>query len=511
MMRFSWRLTVAGAAVMSLLGFLAGHPEGDAGAWPASGAAQGKATYAVAADVAQRPNIVLIMTDDQRTHDLRYMPATRRLLAQHGTSFVGLSHHPLCCPARAGLLTGQYAHNNGVRTVHGPHGYRAFDDSQTVATWLSAAGYRTIFMGKYVNGYPSPRDVGREPGWVSWHPTVRSNPYNYWNFTVRHGSVHAVVRSTYQTDYFTRLAVRQIRRSAPSETPFFLYQAYVAPHGACQPRPRRPCWVPAITAPRHRGLFSRVPLDTRRSPAFNEVDMSDKPRELRALPRFSPGKVRRIAELNRARLGALRAVDEGVAATVRALRAAGELRNTLIIFTSDNGFLLGAHRLQNKKTWGYEPSIGVPLILRGPGIPANRRATTPGTLLDVTATITAAARAAPTLPLDGQDLGSLARGERGRDTVLIVGGPRPGHPSEAKAGWFYRGVRTGRYTYIRYDATAEEELYDRRVDPHQIASVHDNRRYRATLAELQRRTIELRTCVGDACHGRFGPVPGPRQ
>jgi N-acetylglucosamine-6-sulfatase len=457
-----------------------------------------------------RPNIVLITTDDQRLRDLHYMPATRELLVRQGTSLRGLSPHPLCCPARAELVTGQYAHNNGVRSNRPPWGgYSALDESQTLATWLADAGYRNIFLGKYLNGYPPARPTGSDPGWHIWHPTV-GGVYHYWDFDVRYPRSDVSIRSRYQIDFFTNLAVRQIRRYARADRPFFLWQSYLAPHTGCEPRAELTCWLSPRSAPRHRGLFATHPLETKESPAFNEADMSDKPLDQQALRRFGRKGVTRLVSMNRARLRALRAVDEGVADMVAALEASGELDNTLIFFTSDNGFLMGEHRIASK-VWGYEPSIRVPLVVRGPGVPANHRRSAVATLLDIPATIIAAADAEPTFPMDGQDLIPVINGEDGQDTVLIVGGPRSGHEEEQQIGWFYRGVRTDRYTYIRYDATGEEELYDRRSDPHQIESVHDDSSYTRTLAELRSRTEALEDCVGDECHEPFGGVPGPRR
>jgi arylsulfatase A-like enzyme len=364
-------------------------------------------------------------------------------------------------------------------------------------------------MGKYLNGYPSATPIGSDPGWHTWHPTL-GGVYNYWHFGVRYPKSDVTIHSRYQTDYFSDLAVRQIRQHARSDAPFFLWQSYVAPHGNCEPRAELRCWLPPRSAPRHRALFARLPLDTRASQAFNEADMSDKPLEQQRIRRFNAEGIQHLTFRNRARLRALRAVDEGVSRMIAALRASGELDNTLIIFTSDNGFLLGEHRLATK-VWGYEPSVRVPLVLRGPGVPADHQRSAVATLLDITATIIAAADAEPTFAIDGQDLIPVINGEDGQDTVLIVGGPRKGHEDEQQIGWFYRGVRTGRYTYIRYDATGEEELYDRRLDPHQIESVHDDPAYVDTIAELRSRTVELEDCVGDECHESFGSVPGPRQ
>jgi arylsulfatase A-like enzyme len=460
---------------------------------PAGGAGE-------AAD-ADRPNILLITTDDQRSYDLRFMPKTKRLLQRAGSSFTGISPHPLCCPARAELLTGQYAQNNGVRSNRGPYGgYRALDNTQTIATWLQAVGYKTIFMGKYLNGYGAAAEEP-EPGWTAWHATVRGVT-NYVNFVVTHNGTREWVRR-YQTDYFTDLAEGAIWRAARQEPPFFMWQSYVAPHVMMRHR----SWEPPHGPRRYRSLFENLALDTIGSPSFNEADMSDKPEHLQSRPRLTGDDVDRLTQWNRQRLRALRAVDDGVAAMLATLREAGELDDTLVIFTSDNGFLFGRHRLTGKIR-GYEQALRVPLLIRGPGFPVGRRVRAVGTIVDIPATILAAADASPTMPIDGQDLSAVARRESpGVETVLVQGGPR--NRAEDAFGWFYRGVRTSRYTYLRYVSTGEEELYDRRVDPSQSESVHDDPRYAATKAELKRRLLTLQGCVGETCLQRFGDVPGP--
>ncbi len=462
-----------------------------------------------ATTVPEEPNIVLITTDDQRWTDLRQMPGTRRVLQRHGTTMLGLSPNPLCCPARAEILTGQHSHNNGVRTNKGLFGgYSRLDPTETLATWLQTAGYTTIFLGKYLNGY-RPNDANDpEVGWDSWHPTVKRT-YNYRTFTVSHNGSHVEIDGRYQTDYFTRMAVKQIGRHAPSTRPFFLWQSYVAPHGGCQPELSTPCWIPPPSARRHRDLFGSARLDSQGQPGFNERDVSDKPRFVQALDRLGKRRIENMTSSHRARLRALAAVDEGVVDTVAALRDAGELRNTLIIFTSDNGYLLGEHRLLGKAV-AYEPSIRVPFVMRGPGIPQAEQTSAVATLLDIPMTALAAAGGRPTIPVDGRDIRPVARGiDPSQSTVLIQVGPRERESDEE--GWFLRGVRTGRYTFARYPNTGERELYDRKRDPFQVQSVHDNPRYRRTLNELRDRLSVLGSCGGAECWQQFGRVPSPTR
>ena len=160
-----------------------------------------------------RPNVLLITTDDQTLTDLAVMPRTRRLIAGQGVSFDGMSPHPLCCPARAEILTGQFAQNNGVRSNRGPYGgYKRLHTRNTIATWMQDAGYRTIFMGKFLNGYNAEVYSGHAPGWDDWNPTVRG-VYNYDHFTVRHNDRLRTYHK-YQTDVFTDLANHKIRKAS---------------------------------------------------------------------------------------------------------------------------------------------------------------------------------------------------------------------------------------------------------------------------------------------------------
>jgi arylsulfatase A-like enzyme len=205
------------------------------------------------------------------------------------------------------------------------------------------------------------------------------------------------------------------------------------------------------------------------------------------------------------RIQSLQSVDEAVARTVRVLRETGQLRNTVIVFTSDNGFLLGEHRWIGKDV-PYEQSLQVPLVVRGPGLPrgVTRRDTV--ATVDLAPTFVDLADASPTVPLDGRSLLPLARhrAATGWQDLLIQNGPRLGEGDGV--GWSYRGVRTRRYTYVEY-ARYGTELYDRRVDPHELTNVAGQPAYRDVQRELQRRAHALQNCAGKSCRRDFGPLP----
>jgi arylsulfatase A-like enzyme len=449
---------------------------------------------------AERPNILVIMTDDQTAESLRVMRQVRGLLARQGTTFENsFASFPLCCPSRATFLTGQYAHNHHVLGNSFTLGYYQFNQSNTLPMWLQRAGYATIMVGKYLNGYGKLNPHYVPPGWTDWHGGVamgyRDHSLNE-NGRLRY---FAGRPQDYQTDVYRRTAIAAIRRFGPSPRPFFMWLSFFAPHRG-QPRdlddPVRP-GTPS-PAPRHRDRFASMPLPA--DPSFNEVDVADKPAIVRKREILNPEDILGAREAYQQRLESLLAVDEAVKAVVAELARQGELRRTLIIFTSDNGFLEGQHRLLALKQFLYEPSIRVPLIMRGPGVPRDRKRTQLVMNVDLAPTILAAARARPGLPQDGRSLFPLLRDrglEWGRDVVLERG------PTGLARPRLYTAVRTPRFVYAEH-VTGERELYDLERDPYQMTSVHDDPAYASIEAELARRLGRERDCVGALC--RRGPA-----
>jgi N-acetylglucosamine-6-sulfatase len=460
-----------------------------------------------------RANVLLITTDDQTLSDLQHMPRTRRLIGARGVTFDGISPHPLCCPARAEILTGQFAQNNGVRSNVGEYGgYKRLRTRNTLATWLNRAGYHTMFMGKFLNGYGPRADRGPAPGWDDWNPTVRG-VYKFHRFSVRHNRRVKRYRGRYQTDVFTDLAAQKIRAASKRRAPFFLWQSYVAPHVACSPaKETEACWAPPVAAARHRGMFRRAVPPSMRSDAFNEEDTTDKPFPAVAVPEVSDSQRSKILRLHRRRLQSLQAVDEGIARMIAVLQRTREMKNTVVIFTSDNGYLLGEHRYTGK-VLPYEPAVRVPLLMRGPGLPHGVVRNRIGTLVDLAPTIAAIARARPRLVMDGRNLWPIAkRNARSWETLLIQAGQY--RPRDAPYGWFYRGVRTGRYTYAHYPYSEANgyqgsELYDRRRDPHQLENLASDPRYAPVLRALRKRTRALEDCAGRTCRRSFKRLPSP--
>jgi N-acetylglucosamine-6-sulfatase len=441
----------------------------------------------------ERPNVVVIMTDDQRVDDLAAMPAVRRLIVRQGTSFANsFASFPLCCPSRATFLTGQYAHNHGVEDNRPPlGGYYALDGEETLPVWLQRAGYETAHIGKYLNGYGS-RDPGEVPtGWDNWQGTVDPSTYLYWGYTLNDNG-RLVRPPGYQTDELTSRAVRFLRGA---DEPFFLSLAYLAPHNdRTPPLPEfgalPGCLGSAKPAPRHSGLYAGRRMPT--SPSFNEADMSDKPSFVRSLPRLGARDRIRIERDWRCRRESLAAVDEGVTRIVEELRDSRRLEHTLILFTSDNGFLLGEHRLPNNKINVYEEAVRVPLAIRGPGFPAGERVSDPVANIDLAPTIVDAAGAEPGLEMDGVSL--LSGGPRRARPIVLENRARPFEARYAP----YSAVRLGFIEYVEY-VNGESELYDLSRDPHQLRA-RRGARPPEVVALLER----LRDCQGSGCRRR-GP------
>jgi N-acetylglucosamine-6-sulfatase len=445
----------------------------------------------------ERPNIVVFETDDQTVADLRAMANVQRLEAEGTTfdnSFVSLSY---CCPSRATFLTGQYAHNHGVvDNVWPAGGYYKLDSSNTLAVWLQRAGYYTVLLGKYLNEYGLHNPLEVPPGWSEWQGTPDPSTYDYLGYSINvDGELvrYGVRPQDYKTDVEAERALDIVRRRAAQPQPFFLWLTFLAPHRGLPPDPDDPQYLGTpMPAPRDRDRFANEPLPMPRS--FNEADISDKPKVTHQIP-ISPQGVANLRELYQQRLESLLSVDEAIGRIVAQLRSMGVLDRTLIVFTSDNGYLIGEHRYAGEKVALYEPSIRVPLIVRGPGVPPGAHVRTMVANLDLAPTLVAYAHASAGRVVDGESLVPLLRDPTrswGRD-LLIESPPWRTH---------YVAIRTPRYIYAEY-ASGDRELYDLLRDPDELTSVHNDPFYAPIRRELARRLAELRTCAGADC--RRGP------
>ncbi|MPY79087.1 MAG: sulfatase-like hydrolase/transferase [Actinophytocola sp.] len=451
--------------------------------------------------MADRPNIVLITLDDARVDDMRFMPNVQRLINRAGTAFSeAFVSYPLCCPSRASILTGQYAHNHGLLHNKYPAGsYRKWVETganqSTLPVWLQESGYHTVMAGKFLNGYEAyarERNAPEDPGWSSWKAT--QNTYNYRNLAIRHrpGPLHAY-RGRYGTDVLKDIAVNVTHRQASNPKPFFMWLSYIAPHGGAPAQPDDPARLPTPNvADRDRDTFAH--LGNVRSPAFNEPDVSDKPSYVRALPRIGKRMAAQIRKTRQQRVESLQAVDRGIGRLVEAMQRTQQLDNTMIIVTSDHGYSLGEHRRTKGKVLPYQEVLNTPLYIRGPGFPADRVVTEPVSMsIDLAPTVLDLAGAAAPYELDGISLYDVVRNPGPRNRPLLVEAWQPdGAP-------LYTGLRESQYLYVEYPATGEVELYDMRRDPHQLRSRHDDPEYLDTRRELAARLAEVRTCRGSTC------------
>jgi N-acetylglucosamine-6-sulfatase len=459
----------------------------------------GSATATARGHDQKRPNIIVVMTDDETVENMRFTPSIRRLIADQGVtfdnSFVNLS---ICCPSRATFLTGEYAHNHGVVSNDEPGGgYYKLDNSNTLPVWLQRSGYFTILIGKYLNHYGDRNPTEVPPGWNEWHSPIGDDPYHYYGYTLNENGTLRRYDDTYQTDQLTQEAVSLVRSHAGSDRPFFMWLTYVAPHvGSPQGAPgagRQHQPLTPLPATRHVGRYSNVPLPM--PPSFNEADVSDKPSAIRALPLLTQKDIETMTASYHSRGESLLAVDEGVQKIFDALSAAGALDDTFLVFTSDNGWMQGEHRIPQGKIVPYEPSIRVPLLMRGPGVPAGVHLPQMVVNADLAPTIVALANATPGLTMDGRSLLPLLADRTlwsGRDLLLDGVGADVAHMG-------FQGLRTPRYVYIEYRLPAETELYDLAKDPYELQNVAKDPAYDRIRAEFAARLAKLRTCRGASC------------
>jgi N-acetylglucosamine-6-sulfatase len=464
----------------------------------AAGAVTGTPGGERAAASHNRPNVVVVMSDDQTAASMSKMPEVNRRIGDKGETFENFFvSFPLCCPSRATYLTGQYAHNHNVLGNSAPTGgFSRLDSSNTLPVWLQGDGYYTGHIGKYLNGYG-----GRTtrtlvpPGWSEWHAAVNpvQSVYDY-ELNENGGLIHYGTAPTdFKGDVITAKAVSFINGRAPSSTPFFLSVAYTAPHsGGPNPNPQPPgdCEGSAKPAPRHANAFNSEPLP--RPPSFNEADVSDKPQQIRNQPLLDADAIDNITRRYRCRLESLLHVDEGVSSIVDALKDNDELKDTLVIYTSDNGFFHGEHRINNGKNKLYEEANRDPLLIRGPGIPKDKTVRDIVVNADIAPTILDATGAQAGRAQDGRSLFTYAdkpSAKRGRELLLETATST--------------GIRTTRYAYIERD-TGEKELYDLENDPFELENRAGDPSFAAVQTALAQRLAALKSCAGKPCKGKPG-------
>jgi arylsulfatase A-like enzyme len=478
-----WRL----AACLAALTVVAACSSSDGG--------KPKATQTPLPPLDPRPNIVFVLTDDLSSNLVPYMPHVRAL-ADAGTSFQNyFVVDSLCCPSRSAIFTGQYPHDNGVFTNSGSDGgylaYNRFHNPpKSFGLALQSAGYRTGFMGKYLNGY-QPHDR-QAPGWNVWD--VAGDGYPEFNYNLNENGKIVPFGSAprdYLTDVLAEKATSFIHTSRELGKPFALEVATFAPH------------KPLVPAPRDRGTFPTV--RDPRTPAFDHS-----PRHPPSWLVRQPLSGRDIARLDatfRLRVETVQAVDRMMGAIEAALAATGELRNTYIIFSSDNGYHLGEYRLLAGKQTAFDTDIKVPLVVAGPGVPAGHVVHAMASSIDLAPTFEQIAGARPTDVPDGVSLLPLLHGGQApRDwqrAVLIEhhGPPMPSSDPDAqpyRAGIppSYEAMRTPQFLYVEY-ATGSREYYDLTKDPYELDNLIGSLSHARRVA-LHEQLLRLAACHGAA-------------
>jgi N-acetylglucosamine-6-sulfatase len=424
-----------------------------------------------------KPNVVFILSDDQPPDLLKTMSYTngRTDWVRFNKAYL---NNPLCCPSRATLLTGQYSHHHKVEENNLPS---QLDESNTLATWLKGAGYKTGLIGKYFNGYPFGRGAYKPAGWDSWQAFVGEGQYyDYRLFENGTTRSYGSDVSHYSTDVLSQKAVNFINGS--TSQPFFLYFAPKAPHG--------PFNVPT---PRHTNdpKCSAVGTSTWDRPNFNEADVTDKPNYIKnkALLNSSTERTHRKKQCEM-----LQSVDDGVRSIFTALQNKGKLDNTVVVYMTDNGYANGSHRLAPKRC-EYEECVTTPLLIRYPGT-TGRQSNKLVSNVDIASTVSQLAGATPQRKQDGYSLVPFlqptppSQWPTDSEGLLLhyIGYGVAGDPSPVPGYW---GIRQGKYKYVEL-STGEKELYDLQADPYELQNKANDPAYALAQATLANKLQTLK-------------------
>jgi arylsulfatase A-like enzyme len=492
----------------------------------------------------QRPNVLMIMVDDMRTDELQWMPNVQELIGKEGVTFTnGFAGYPLCCPARASVLTGLYPHNHGVWSHEPPWGFTSLQDRDTAPVWLQRAGYHTTYLGKYLNGYGNEPEPGRTtgtstqyvpPGWDLWRGSIdgglkKKDPdnggtYRFYDTTLNdNGEGYVALSPEYQTFAYARLTQEQLAANAAEGKPFFSYVSFTAPHRGLPREPDDPDHLATPARPKRiRGAFDDL-IAKAPGADWDDRDRSDKPKAMRN-PVPSDEMKAEMLELTRQRAESLYLVDESVKKIIGALRANDQLDNTLVVFTSDNGYFLGEQGRPHGKVLPYEPSLRVPVVMRGPGIPEGEIRTDPFLSIDFAPTFADLADATANPKVDGRSLVDVARlgddstGSAWSRVVLTETAPTTAaqralaatqpigaHQTHMMLGRT-TGIRTSRYLYTEWQPQPGSknpgilvELYDVLADPEQYVNLAVGGEHTALLEEFHQLLARARRCVGAEC------------
>jgi arylsulfatase A-like enzyme len=494
-------------------------------------------------------NVVFILTDDMTSSELAGMPNVQSLIAAQGTTFNrAYVSFPLCCPSRATMMSGLYMHNHGVRGNFPPNGswfkFRPLE-SNDLPVWLQDDGYYNVHIGKYMNFYSIVNGtLPVPPGWNEWYGKLSEDALYFDYQLIEKTTLNSTPRLTfygdqasdYQTDIFRDRAVDFVH-DYTSGQPYWLNLWFNSPHGPFAPAPR--------------DLFRLAGSPLPKLPAFNEKDISDKPKWFQRQIRkpLTKKQIKVIENERRRQQEQLLSVDQAVGELIQALQSRGVLDDTFIIFTSDNGFFRGEHRIASGKYLPYDPSARVPLLIRGPGIPRGGFSDELVWNGDIAQTIDQIASGVENPTVDARSFLPYAEDPARRSTrpILLEGDTGPGgtgaesarasaararaarvgiagkrgvhnleqEPNAIKSAAnntdtapAFRSIRTDRYEYTVY-ANGQTELYDMWRDPAQLRSLATERRYRFVRKWLFDHLTLLSTCAAAACRVEIGPDPAP--
>ncbi|KAI1326845.1 Arylsulphatase [Xylariaceae sp. FL0255] len=455
-------------------------------------------------------NLILVLTDDQDVHldSLKYMPLVKKHLVEQGTYF---SKHycttSVCCPSRVSLWTGKLAHNTNVTDVIPPYGgYPKFIsegfNKDYLPVWLQKAGYSTYYTGKFLNyhtieNYDKPHAEGFSVSDFLLDPYT----YEYYNATFQHnnGRIDKEPKS-YQGNYSTDVIaensyhwLKQILGEKGGKNPFFMTIAPIAPHANVHitrdPSTRQlsPKFTEPVPAKRHEHLFQEAKVP--RTGSFNP-DQPSGATWILNLPKQNQSNLDYNDHFYRQRLRSLQAVDEMVEGLIWRLDAYGALDNTYIIYTSDNGYHIGQHRLQPGKTCGYEEDINVPLIIRGPGVAKNHKSNLVTTHTDLAPTILDLLNVSSTQEFDGRPIplrknytersAAVVKSQRHEIALVEYWGQTAAEGENQTIfapNHTYKGVRVsdgGFDLYYSVWCSNHRELYDMNVDHGQLTNLAIN-------------------------------------
>ena len=466
----------------------------------ASPAASNGPSQASAAEATDHPNIVFVLTDDLSWNLLKYMPNVQAMRNQGETFSRYFVTDSLCCPSRASIFSGRVPHNTGVFTNTPPDGgFGVFHDrgeeNDTFATDISSvpgANYQTAMMGKYLNGY-LPSSLYVPPGWSEWD--VAGSAYSEFNYNLNENGKlvsYGSAAGDYLTDVLANKGVGFINSAASAGDPFMLEIATFAPHAPYTPAPRDAQDFPGLKVPR--------------TPAFNAQN-TNPPTWLGKRAPLTNAQITTLDQHFRKRAQSVEAVDHMIGRIEDTLAQRGLADDTYLVFSSDNGYHMGEHRLTEGKTTAFDTDVGVPLIVAGPGVPAGRTVSRLTANIDLRPTFSELAGASVPSTVDGHSLvpllnGTSVSGWRSATLIEHHGSDQKRddpdtQPTAAGNPSTYEAMRKDNSVYVEY-LNGDHEYYDLSADPNELHNTY-GALSGSQKGDLHKTLHELEHCSGQSC------------